>query len=173
MKKGPAVADLPTEPRAPKSTVLSVEAEAVSLPLVGKLPRPGTKFRVRWAARTVSDHLPIRTDNAAGPTLRQAHDDLQMRDGVALHGGPYQFFDTSSRIAATSSICSANSFFSFAFSSSSCFSRLASDTSMPPSLAFQLYSVASAIRCFRCQIGDLRADLVLLQDCDNLLFRES
>jgi len=33
---------------------------------------------------------------------------------------------------ATSSMCSASIFFSFAFSASSAFSRLASDTSMPP-----------------------------------------
>ena len=34
-------------------------------------------------------------------------------------------------------MCSARSFFSFAFSSSSAFDRLASETSMPPNLAFQ------------------------------------
>jgi hypothetical protein len=42
-------------------------------------------------------------------------------------------------------------FFRFAFSSSSCFSRLASGTSMPPYLAFQLYSVASETPCFRAK----------------------
>jgi hypothetical protein len=36
-----------------------------------------------------------------------------------------------------SSICSANSFFSLAFSSSSAFSRLASDTVIPEYFAFQ------------------------------------
>ena len=61
-----------------------------------------------------------------------------MRDGVALHGGPYHFFDSSSRNAAVSSIASASSFFSRAFSSSSCFSRFASETSIPPNFAFQL-----------------------------------
>src|ERR1700674_1597494 len=66
-----------------------------------------------------------------------------MRDSLALGGGPYHFFDRSSRNAAASNICSASSFFSLAFSSSSCRSRLASDTSIPPNLAFQLYSVAS------------------------------
>jgi hypothetical protein len=37
-----------------------------------------------------------------------------------------------------SSIASANSFFSLAFSSSSTFSRRASETSIPPYLAFHL-----------------------------------
>ena len=48
--------------------------------------------------------------------LRQTHDGLQVRDGFALGDGPYHFFDKSSRSAAASSICSASSFFSLAFS---------------------------------------------------------
>src|SRR6266436_2216015 len=74
-----------------------------------------------------------------------------MRDTFALGGGPYHFFARSSRSAAASSICSARSFFSLAFSSSSCFRRLASETSMPPYLAFQLYSVASETPCLRAR----------------------
>src|ERR1700760_4690697 len=74
-----------------------------------------------------------------------------MRDTFALGGGPYHFFARSSRSAAASSICSAESFFSLAFSSSSCLSRLTSETSMPPYLAFQLYSVASETPCLRAR----------------------
>jgi len=97
----------------------------------------------------IADRGAIGGDDGAGPPLRQAHRGLQMRDGFAPAdelrslrrldlGGPYHFFDSSSRNAAASSICSARSFFSLAFSSSSAFSRFASDTSMPPNLAFQL-----------------------------------
>src|SRR5271155_6263056 len=50
------------------------------------------------------------------------------------------FFPRMSLSAALSSIESANSFFSRRFSSSSAFSRFASDTSMPPYLAFHLSS---------------------------------
>jgi hypothetical protein len=46
-----------------------------------------------------------------------------------------------------SSIASASSFFSRRFSSSSAFRRFASDTCIPPYLAFQLYSVVSLIPC--------------------------
>jgi len=46
-------------------------------------------------------------------------------------------------------MASASSRFSLAFSSSSTFRRFASDTSRPPYLAFQLYSVASDIPYFR------------------------
>src|ERR1700675_1835921 len=74
-----------------------------------------------------------------------------MRDTFALGGGPYHFFARSSRSAAASSICSASSCFNLAFSSWSCLSRLASETSMPPYLAFQLYSVASETPCLRAR----------------------
>ena len=46
--------------------------------------------------------------------------------------GRQKFFQRSSRSVATSSIDSANSFFSFRFSSSSAFNLRTSDTSMPP-----------------------------------------
>ncbi len=49
-----------------------------------------------------------------------------------------EFFPSISRNVATSITDSAKSFFSFAFSSSSCFSRLASLTSMPPNFERQL-----------------------------------
>src|SRR5665213_1192488 len=74
-----------------------------------------------------------------------------MRNSFALGGGPYHFFVRSSFSAAWSSIDSASSFFSLRFSSSSARRRLASDTSMPPYLAFQLYSVASEMPCLRAR----------------------
>src|SRR5271157_601691 len=74
-----------------------------------------------------------------------------MSDSLALGGGPYHFFVRSSFSAAWSSIDSANSFFSLRFSSSSDRRRLASDTSMPPYLAFQLYRVASETPCLRAK----------------------
>ena len=50
---------------------------------------------------------------------------------------------------ATSSICSASSFLSLAFSASSAFRRFASDTSMPPYFERHLWNVASLIPCSR------------------------
>ncbi|MFK4626719.1 hypothetical protein ABIF50_010055, partial [Bradyrhizobium diazoefficiens] len=100
---------------------------------------------VRRAAGAIADHLPIRAHDRTGPPFRQAHDGLQMRDRSALGGGPYHFFERSSRRAAASSICSARSFFSFAFSSSRALSRFASETSMPPNLAFPARPSSTAI----------------------------
>src|SRR3954470_22895699 len=74
-----------------------------------------------------------------------------MSDSLSLGDGPYHFFVRSSLSAAWSSIDSASSFFSLRFSSSSDRRRLASDTSMSPYLAFQLYSVASEMPCLRAR----------------------
>jgi hypothetical protein len=60
-----------------------------------------------------------------------------MGDAFAHRGGPHHFFARSSFKAALSSIASARSRFSLPFSSSNAFSRWASDTLMPPNLAFQ------------------------------------
>jgi hypothetical protein len=59
-----------------------------------------------------------------------------MSDAFAHGGGPNHFFESSFN-AALSSMASANSDLSRRFSSSSAFSRWASDTLMPPNLAFQ------------------------------------
>jgi hypothetical protein len=71
-----------------------------------------------------------------------------MSDSLALGGGPSHFFARSSFSAACSSVDSAESFFSLQFSSSSDRRRLAS---MPPYLAFQLYSVAYEMPCLRAR----------------------
>src|ERR1700687_2070185 len=60
-----------------------------------------------------------------------------------------KFFPTRSFSAALSRTCSASSFFSRRFSSSSTLRRLASDTSSPPYLDFQLYNVGALIPCRR------------------------
>src|SRR3984957_10958512 len=127
---------------------------AEALPFVGEIAQMRPKFCVRRSALSIADTLATRVDDRTGPPFRQAHHGLKMRDAFALDGGPYHFFDRSSRSAAASSICSAKSFFSLAFSSSSWLSRLASVTSMPPYLAFQLYSVASETPCLRARSAD-------------------
>lgn len=82
-----------------------------------------------------------------------------------------RFIFSSSRSAAASSICSANSFFSLALSSSRALSRLASDGSMPPNLGFQVSNAALEIPC----LPPTSAAFALASRSfkgDNLLFRE-
>lgn len=69
---------------------------------------------------------------------------------------PTTFCSSSPRVAA-SSIYSARSLFSFAFSSSKALSRFASETSMPPNSAFQLSIVASEIPCLQARSARPRA----------------
>ena len=73
---------------------------------------------------------------------------------------------------ALSSIASASSFFSLAFSSSSAFSRRASDTSRPPYLRLPLVEGRAADPVLAAHVRRLRPRLLLPQDPDDLLFRE-
>ncbi|ANB33875.1 hypothetical protein A6024_07020 [Rhodovulum sulfidophilum] len=106
---------------------------AESQTFIGRLTNTISQLRVRSTLRLIAEHLAIRANDPTGPLLRQNVTGPKVCDRFALHGGLYHFFATRSFIAARSSIC-----FSFAFSSSSTFSRLASDTVMLPNLAFQL-----------------------------------
>lgn len=59
--------------------------------LVREVTQPTTQLRLWRSARLVADHLAIGADEGTGPTLRQARDGLQIRDGFALNGGPTVF----------------------------------------------------------------------------------
>ena len=105
--------------------------------LLGDLVHLLTDFRV--IGRSLAPHrLRIDTDQDAGPALR---------DRMILHRPQHcipplhrrrQGFPSRSFSTTLSSIASASRRLSFAFSSSSCFSRFASDRSIPPYLAFNL-----------------------------------
>ena len=70
-------------------------------------------------------------------------------DGLSPGSGRHNFFYATYLSMALSGMDSANSFLSLAFPSSSAFSRLASETSRPPNLAFHFYYVAFEIPCLR------------------------
>src|SRR5690606_5347257 len=89
------------------------------------------------APGAVANAGPIGADQLARPPLAHPMRRFQMSDGLAPQGGRHHFFPSRSFSAALSIIASANSFFSLAFSLSKLLSFWASDTSMPPNLAFQ------------------------------------
>src|SRR5215471_6228709 len=105
------------------------------------------------------------------PPLADLIGDPKVSDGLTPGGGRHHFFEAMSLSMALSSIASASNFFSFAFSSSNAFRRLASDTSSPPYLALFVESCA-ADPVFAAHIGRLRPGLLLSQDPDDLFFRE-
>ncbi|MGY3408327.1 hypothetical protein ACVWZV_004440 [Bradyrhizobium sp. GM5.1] len=56
---------------------------------MGELTQLDAQFGIRPPTRAVSDHLAVGADDRAGPPFRQAEFGLQMRDSLALGGGPY------------------------------------------------------------------------------------
>ena len=105
--------------------------------LAGQLPQAAPQFIVSPSASLVSDRLAIGPDQATRPALAHLVGRHETSDSLALGDGRQNFFVRRSFKAELSSMASARSRFSFPFSSSSCFSRLASETSIPPYFAFQ------------------------------------
>src|SRR3546814_3869317 len=83
----------------------------------------------------VAHRRPVHAEDRTRPTLADAEQLPSMLDSLPLSGGPHQFFAATSFSTALSSMASASSRLSRAFSSSSTFSLRACDTSMPPYLA--------------------------------------
>jgi len=89
-------------------------------------------------AAAIADRCAIGSERRTRPPLADLKRDPKVSDGLSPGGGRHHFFEAISFSIALSSIASAKSFFSLAFSSSSDFRRLASETSRPPYLAFHL-----------------------------------
>src|SRR3546814_6414370 len=104
--------------------------------LLRQLSQPRPLVAIIGSTLAVSHALAIRSDDSTRPPLVHPQRRLKMRDSFPLRGGRHQFFESRSFRPALSSIVSASSRFRRAFSSSSARSRLASDTSNPPNLAF-------------------------------------
>src|SRR5262249_32136269 len=106
--------------------------------LQNQLAQSVAKAGIVRTARAVAVDPRHHPDQPASATLRIAF--LFNRPGHDLPPQPrrQKFFASISRSVDTSIIDSARSFFSRAFSSSRAFSRLASDTSMPPYLLRQV-----------------------------------
>src|ERR1043165_244038 len=105
---------------------------------MGKRLQPLAQRGIRWPARAIPHRHPHTADHPARPPLAQLERRTHMSDSLSLGSGRHHFFARRSFNAALSSMASASSFFSLEFSLSSPFSRLASEPSTPPYLAFQL-----------------------------------
>src|SRR5580704_5132987 len=104
----------------------------------GQRHKPLAQLGIVAPALTVAYRHALAADHPARPPLAHLMDALEVSHGLSLGSGRHHFFVSRSFNAALSSMASANSFFSLAFSPSSARSRLASDTSSPPYLLFQL-----------------------------------
>src|SRR6185312_12762215 len=88
--------------------------------------------RIVRTPMAIAHRSAIGADDRTGPPLADPVRLTRNGHRGSACGGRHHFLDVMSFSTALSSIASASSFFSFAFSSSSCFNRLASDTLMPP-----------------------------------------
>jgi hypothetical protein len=107
---------------------------------------------------------PHTADNLTRPPLAHVECRTQVSDSLSLGNGRHYFFVRRSFSAALSSMASASSFFSLAFSVSNPFRRLASETSSPPWLGFPIVEARLADPVLAAQIGRLHSGLVFLQD---------
>src|SRR5208283_1890209 len=92
--------------------------------LMGQGTQPIPQLCISRPPATIPYRHPNAPDGSARPPLAHVERSTQVSDSLSLGGGRHHFFASRS--------------FSAAFSLSSPFSRLASDTSSPPYLAFQL-----------------------------------
>ncbi len=101
-------------------------------PFIGQIAQPQSQLDISRSARLITDHL--RSAEMIWQARRSERPIMAFRCATAsrLAAGPTIFLPEAHEARPQSSICSASSFFSLAFSSSSAFSRLASETSMPP-----------------------------------------
>src|SRR5438874_13227698 len=84
----------------------------------------------------------------AGVPLAHLVLDLDVAHDCPKSRRHYQFFESTSFNARLSSVCSATTCFSFRFSSSSCFSLLASLLSILSYFAFHRWYACSLFSCF-------------------------
>ncbi len=107
--------------------------------LLRQLTQTRPQVAIICPTRTIPHARAIRSDNRACPPLAHPQRCLEMRDRLSLRGGRHHFFDSRSFNPALSSIVSASSRLSRAFSSSGDLRRFASDTARPPNFAFRAY----------------------------------
>jgi hypothetical protein len=139
--------------------------------LAGQCHQPLAQPRIMTPARPVAHRYALAADQSARPPLAHLMDARELSDGLSLGSGRHLFFVSRSFSAALSRCASARSFFSFAFSPSSAFSRLA-PTRPAPETALPVVERRLADPVLAAQIGRLRSSLVLLQHPDDLLFAE-
>jgi hypothetical protein len=111
-------------------------AEATAL--LGDLPHALAKAGIVRPGRPVSHGHAAAADGFTRPPFAHPECVSQMDDSFPLRRGRHHFFPKRSFKAALSSMASASNRFSRVFSSSSVFSRLASEISIPPNFAFHL-----------------------------------
>src|SRR5579871_3645917 len=122
---------------------------AVAHACLADIPDPQFQFGLPGATGLVMVCGRVTQKDAAGSPDRHAPLAAHLINELALTGRPQSFRRSASCSIALSSARSATTFFSFAFSSSSCFSRRISSGNSPSYFFFQLKYVAWLIPALR------------------------
>src|SRR5215218_9979464 len=101
------------------------------------LPHSPAQRSIVMSPIPIEDDDLVHLDRVTRPPLAHLVGSAKISDGLSPGSGRHHFFESRSFRATLSSMVSARSFLSFAFSSSSAFSRRAFETSSPPNFAFQ------------------------------------
>jgi hypothetical protein len=130
----PATANLEPFLDADARQLLKVQSEAFALQqnVQTAIAKAVPYGAIERPPAAIAHQAAVRTDRLACPPLAQSVDLVEGSVGLESGGGRHHFLEATSRNVALSSIASANSFFSLLLSSSSAFSRRASETSIPP-----------------------------------------
>ena len=123
-------------PFTPQQHVQSAIAEAPSNR--SYLAQPAANEAIIRPAAAVPHRAAVHPKCLTCPPLAHPVDLFEVSGSFSSGGGRHHFLAATSRSMALSSIASARSLLSLAFSSVSAFSRRASDTSIPPYFAFHL-----------------------------------
>ena len=140
--------------------------------LLRQFAKPRPQFTIICPARAIPHARAVRPDDDARPPLAHPQRRLEMRDRLPLRGGRYHFFDSRSFRPALSSIVSASS------SLEPCVLLLERPQTLRvghfQTAEFRLPRVVGRARhpVLPTQLGHHCARLGLLQDADDLLFRE-
>src|SRR3977135_1709811 len=130
----PDLLQVPDDAAPPRHLTNAADPEATSLG--SELLQKSPLGIVTPTLLLVTHRGSIHRQKPRGAALRHAVMLNHVPDRRVVYPSRQKFFPPRSSKAALSSICSARSFFSRRFSSSSAFSFLASDTSMPPTFPF-------------------------------------
>jgi len=151
------------------------EQPAIAEPptLIGELAQPSPELRIRRLARAIADHCPIRSNDRAGPPLRQAQLGLQVRDPGALGDGPYHFFDNSCPECRRIEHLLGQQFLQLRILPLKRFQPLGLGDVHPAVFGLPVVKRRFADPMLPRQIGRLGSGLVLLQHRNNLFFRKT
>ena len=106
-------------------------------PTLGLAPQGRCQWRIQTVLRSIVIGATMESKKPTDATAADLKHTSEVVHGSSLRCGRYQFLELTSLSIWISKAWSATIRFSRRFSSSVCFSRLASLMSMPPNLAFQ------------------------------------